>query len=512
MAFFAHLGNNYTYGQPTGSIGYVVYPTPTVTGVLDTIVADLSAATSSGTNNGWSLFDDLRTGSFTGVLPLVNTWSGIVGEYNSIAWTFTTNSITSTAYYTYGRRYEYSISAISGVNTTCSADLVNWVGMYAYGTVGNYTTGVMDRPWPGATVTTPNIYQRVEQWIVLKHTGGQKTFYILMGVPTNRWGGPTLYMMPMEAWDTGTRLPDNGRPQAPPMETTHYYDSSYPPTSGSTMRTQMMVWFLTDAFAIWTGGMVSYRVPTMASFTYVGSLDTSEVRSVDTDALCFIPGQTWYSGLNAASAAQVQNNAAADDQGGGAIQCLRNLNGDPWITPVGQKMTSTYHKNTYQVWPRARPYSWCIDANVIESDGRLVYTEFDVYHGSSNTGAGLYERWGSAVEGRRGKLRYVRCPLNNPNHQEFNTVSGSDGRTYMYFRQGPLGTYTSNGQTLWFTFNNAGVGGLSNSSFNNLMSGWAWGIKNSTTVQIGDVSYNNGVNGSNGFYNYLLMPVSGTGI
>ena len=501
MSFYAHIAPNLI--SSSAALGYNMLPFATVTGVLDTIYADLSSSVASGTNNGWVVWDDLRswnTGTLltdqTGLaLPIVPIT--VAGLWNSTnpgsanGWFVPSASLTWVAYVPWGRDFTYSISMTSSSPTDVSFDSgTTWYKAYFTAKVANYSTATLDRPFSASAAGNTyvhGVYQRNFKYLVLKQNSStQKKFCVLLAAAQDRPGGASLYMRVYEDWDatnhSGTGLPSSWE----------YHRPYIFPNGGYDRKLRLMTWFLPEAFAIWTSGIGEVVTGEKAQLTYIGNLEPPLGRT-DPDALAFIPGSTEYSGYG------IHGQAVQGTIGEGmGFQCLRTVGGRPWTTPTYG--TGTFIDNGYQLWPRTRNINFAPTNYQRDYQGRFLYTEFDVWHCGQAT-PGYYV--GAINEGRRGKLRYAKTPVGNPNGMQFSTMSGTDGHRYIFVRQSAptYGALQSNTQA-W-----GNSDASNNGNAHQLLTGWAFDVQGNGTANYswGDVwPYTNPIGG---FYNYVMLPV-----
>lgn len=482
-------------------------PTVCTTGILDSIISDLSGAVASGTNNGWTLYDDLRattgtTDAWIGTNPLVMIANGILNQVtdaNNNWYTATSGSANAICNNNNGYNWAYAISGVSGSGTQISWDRVNWYKAY-YSAWATYVTATLDRPFAQATQGTRYLYQRGLQWAVLKCTSqnSQRNFYLLIGCTPERGGGPTLYMQVWENWDTTLH---QGYGNSSDMEATIIWWAGV--VNPALMKARYILWLLPDVFALWTAPATgaTWNGPGLMSFTYIGNLDTTNIRSNDVDATVFIPGQTTYSGRNCGGAGG-QGTTSVPGSGGGAITCFRTVGGYPWGN-IGYG--SLYMENQYQVYPRSRPYAFDSLVPNFDVNGTFVYTEADIIHTPANTVTSNAYIVNLGSDGIRGKLRYLKLPVSNPSFMFMTTVSGSDGN-YILLRQGPT-MYSTNQTTAPAVFGveNFNVGGVG--AGRNYMTGWAWSFSAvaAAAATFGDVT--NVAGNGGGYYNYIMMPI-----
>ena len=200
--FFPHVGN-------TNLGGFTPLPMVPVTGFLDSLVSDLTSSAGGGVN-GWSMYDDMRGAAGTANPMYPRIYSGQMAAswnagYNAYSWKFTTGSQQVSGNITYGFELKYGISGDINNLTPISTDLTNWYNIYYLNTVGNFSTGILDQNFKGATGNyNLAVYTKVTKQVVLQCSSSQKTFYVLMGQATERAGGPVLYTQVYETWSTGS--------------------------------------------------------------------------------------------------------------------------------------------------------------------------------------------------------------------------------------------------------------------------------------------------------------------
>jgi hypothetical protein len=158
----------------------------------------------------------------------------------------------------------------------------------------------------------------------------------------------------------------------------------------------------------------------------------------------------------------------------------------------------------------------CLDAPIKQANDKFYFTEFDVFQATGNTDNAMMF---SNNEGRRGKLRYAKCPINAPQWQHLNTLDADDGYKYIFVNQS-VPQYTASGNTTgpWWSFDLS----TANSPLSR-MTGWAFGTRGTSGLATGQAvgsffgdylaysSANTG-GGFSGNFNYILMPISGSGV
>lgn len=483
--FYPHIG--------IASAGFTALPIVSASAFLDQVVSDVGAGV-----NGWTVYDDLRSGSSYPLWWPVVTQNGIFnqnGGGNQLSWTFTSGSTQAYGNTTYGYHWAYVISGISGSPTPIS---VNSNGANAYSAYfsswpSNVITATLDRPYAEATGNTKIIYRKLTKYIVLKQASSTKNFYVLLAQSSDAVGSPNLYMRVFESWDSVAHSGTQGSA----IESTPFWLEG---TVDIRASMRYVLWLLPDVFGLWTAGMKGWGT-VYESFSYVGNLDTTGIRTGDTDALVFIPGITQNSGYATPNVPAV--NSPVNYCSYGAAQCLRTLQGYPWTTPTGW-MSGMFIQNSYHVYARGRWYAYTMDAAAVDLAGKFEFTDLDLWHaGYSYVTAGV----GSPNEGRRGMLRYVKVPVSNPSGMNLaSTGPAADGTSYLIFRQSDAMASNVNGST--GPTMNTTVGYVMGCTAP-ILSGWSFSSKifNNTTARWGDWSVNSGGAGQNGYFNYLMMPI-----
>jgi hypothetical protein len=408
--FFPHTG-----GAP---VGYTALPQTTFNGFLDSIVNDLGAGV-----NGWSLWDDQRVSGST--YPLIGLAGLIDGNFMSSSnCSFTIPNASSNVSIV---RNDYGASPQNHWapgSASISVDQTNWYTPNSY-TLSSFTwTVVLDRNYTGATLTSKRdpIYEKFTSYIVLKCTSTQKTFYVSVA-RTNGYGSLCRIRI-WETWNNSTHVGTN-----PSNEEVirAYHNQQYPTTP-----IQYIAWFLPDVFALYAGAGAWNPILSPApagndgnytsftDFAYVGNLDTTGLRVSDGDALLWACSNQALSGYGAAFNAAYNT---ANVTWGGA-QILRTLQGNVWMHPMYINNNSA--TNGTSIFPRGLSYIWVADKTALDLGARMQFCEFDAYVlGAGSSG-------NATSEGKRGTLRYIKCPAMNPSGLGFSTFGpADDGNTYM---------------------------------------------------------------------------------
>lgn len=395
--FFPHTG-----GSPSG---YTALPATTYATILDDIVADLNSQ--AGNVNGWTLHDDQRTGFTPLVLPCNVSGLNIIN--NGIIFTNGSAAISQT---TNGRFRRNWISGISG--TYISPNQVDW---YYCSAIASQVAATLDRNYVGTTLTTTtghNIYERSGPYIVLKHTSSQKTFYVLICRPVSY--GISLRVQVFESWNSVTHVGTNGGPQE---ELRALVDPTGIATSSSLLR--YLLFLLPDAIGLWVSGDPALAGD-QSDFFYAGNLNPMRVG----DNTCLIQAcsNQDLSGIEVFCTPQFDAAAAGNLVGGASM--FKNIAGSMWNDP---RAAASYNVAcNYVVAPRGLGYMWGFDRTNLDDSAKFQFIEMDAYY-SAGTSAGF-----SKNEGKRGELRYVKCPVMNPTGMNLASLGpADDGNTYILF-------------------------------------------------------------------------------
>lgn len=469
----------------TATAGYTALAPITASGFLDSLVADLGAGV-----NGWSLHDDLRTSgsSYPLVFPLY-TAGGVLRQYFATgnSYNFVNGSSQFVAYVPYGYSIPYSISMQSGSPTPISADGVTWYNAYYSGWVGNWQTGTLSSPWSGATTSYRALYRKITKYIVLKQTSAVKTFYVLIATPQECVGAPYIHVQVYETWNALTH--QGTYPSAVEAIKLWLEGGSLQP---ATMR--YIAWFLPEVFALYAVGDQNWGMTVDGGrFMYVGNLDTTGMRTNDTDALCFISGDTTLSGY-AVDPSIAEFTVGTPTVWLGPVQCLRTILGHTWSMPSYNG--GFYGANQYHPIPRGRWYGQYQGFPVLDMAGRFEVCDVDLWNVANMNG---FQTWGLQAEGRRGKLRYVKLPVSNPSHMNLMTMGpAADGIVYIVLKQGPA--YKTTVAQIAAAQTDAVIMG----SPSWLATGWGSCFPNG--LQHGEILTVQTNNGSQ--YQHILMPIS----
>ena len=436
--FFAHISG--------AGVGFTCLAEATYSGVLDSIVADVSA---SGGANGWTVYDDQRvsgTGNF--LVGLGNIGGYDAGPSNAYCdW----NSGSSTANVANSR---WNNNGGNGAGTelypgktNISFDAKNW---YLVNTLPGLSGGsntnwsfALSTNYSGTTFTAQPYYVKLQKYIVLKCSHAQKDFYVLLARPDSPCD--ILRVQVFEAWDNSAHSGTNGSNQEI-LRGLDGPDTTFWSNNWDQQPCRYLLWLLPGAFAIWAGfGAGPTDRVIQYDFAYAGNLDTTNLRSNDSNALVFACSNQRLSGFGVNSNNQNYTQGLfANSFGGlwGGARVLRTLQGDLWSmvsgTPSGSIRPSGWNPtNQYGIWPRAATYLDRVDIAWLDRSNRFLFTELDVYQmGSSALNTGSFYS-----EGKRGQMRYIRFPVGNPSGGHLMTIGpADDGNTYVMVKS----FYTSN--------------------------------------------------------------------
>lgn len=410
--FFPHTG-----GAP---VGYTALPQTTFDGFLNSIVNDLGAGV-----NGWTLWDDMRVSGST--YPLIGYASMIQGNVlsgtnNVFTWT---NASANTTYV----RNDYGSAPQTHWapgSASLSLDQTNWYTANSY-TLSSFTwTVVLDRNYTGTTYSSKRdpIYEKFQSYIILKCTSTQKTFYVQIA-RTNGYGA----LCRIRIWETWNNSTHTGTNPSNEEFIRAYQNQQYPTTP-----IQYIAWFLPDVFALFAGAgawnPILSAAPagndgtnyTFVDFAYAGNLDTTGLRVSDGDALIWACTNQAASGYGAANTTSYSTSYFM----WGGAQVLRTLQGSIWMHPINNNNAS--FDNSTTIFPRGYSYLWAADKTTLDLGGRMQFCEYDAYvTGGASSGFGT-------SEGKRGTMRYVKCPVGNPSGLSLSTFGpADDGNTYMLF-------------------------------------------------------------------------------
>lgn len=424
--FFPHMN-----GNPTE---FVALPETTYSGVLDSIVADVGVGI-----NGWTLYDDMRVSGVNFPIAAYGNVGG-VDSVTAVAWgAFSSGSaLPLTASY-------WSPSAGNSIGadqypgrTQISVDKVNWYTIADRARyIGGRWTFSLDRPYAQSTVSGVPYFVKMTKYIVLKCTSLKKSFYVLLARPDSACD--ILRVQIFEDWDNVNHVGTNGS-NMEIMRGTGYPDIAYWDNNWDNQPVKYMLWLLPDVFGLWASfgtAPVGVDVNVYADFCYAGNLDTTGIRDSDPGALVWgcthmrlsgfgvLYGQLWNQAMTANS---MNGNV-------GGLRCLRTLQGEYWSMPLpgtGSRPNGWNVSNQYALSPRAMTYHHRVDSGLLDLGGRVQFTEFDVYQTGMSAGTMMFN------EGKRGMMRYVKCPVNNPSGCHLVTLGpAEDGNTYIIFRVSP---------------------------------------------------------------------------
>jgi hypothetical protein len=444
--FFPHTG-----GSPSG---YTALPQTTYATILDDIVADVTAQ--AGTN-GWSVFDDQRSGYTPLVLPC-----NVAGLNWSQGITFTNGSQTI-SYGTYGR---FKRSWLVG-SAQVSTDQANW---YTINALTNQTSGTLDRNFTGTGGAFHQAYEKSGPYIVLKCTSSQKTFYVLLARPVSI--GISLRIQIFETWNASTHVGSNGGP----MEELRAWEDG---TGGTTaLPLQYMLFLLPDVFGLWCG---SPGAGGQSDFFYAGNLNPLRVG----DGTCLLQACS-----NQDLSGIYPSLSPAYNSGGSAIggaSVFRNLAGALWVPPTTNGSYAL--SNNYIIYPRGFYYAFGVDRTNLDDAAKFQFCEMDAYWGGAS-GAGFDKN-----EGKRGQLRYLMCPVMNPSGLHLASLGpADDGNVYVLFRT----TYPQQVQSGIASYSTQDA--IYNAA---AASGFAF---SSRTGNLGEVYANNSTTGA--FTRWFMMPTN----
>jgi hypothetical protein len=430
--FYPHTGK-------TSPGGFVPLPTVFVTGVLDSLVADLGNGV-----NGWRLYDDCRspTGTTYPIYPHLyhpyGTTNNVLYFYSTVGGRlFTSGNQQAQGHVANGYAWYTSISGFSGSRTPISVDLVTWYDAYyssGYG-VTTSDTATLDRNYQGVTGRPEQVYQKCTKYVVLESSSSTKTFYVQIAQMVERAGTPVLFVRPFETWNSATHTGTNGGS----MEHVRFFADA---TTNLAAKAQYIVWYLSGVFCLWTrGAYEGYETsrwnPNVGTacenFMYLGLLDTSGCYDNDADAVVWITGDTTYSGMHAAP------NLPLFNQSGSAatiayamyspVQCMRTVTGTLlWGAPTSYGFAGMNPLNQYHVWPRGRWYAFDTFQGQTDSQGKSYLRELDLWHAGSPNLPGVNE-------GRRGRLQYVKVPDTSANNMSLMSLGpANDGYSYIVLK------------------------------------------------------------------------------
>jgi hypothetical protein len=470
MSFFAHIS-----GAGVGLTATL--PETTYSGVLGSIMADLSTSIASGTSYNWTLYDT-QTGSAGAATPII-AFGNIGGlDYQTAAGQAVWNS-GSLSSSTNG--WGTNVGNGAGTELYASRTLIglgpsgnfNWYEVATTPGVSGGASGYwgfsLSSSYSG-TGFTGSYGVKLQNYIVLKNNSTIKPFYVLIARPDSACD--ILRIQVFETWNSGTGTGTLGSNMEIMRGTDSPDTTFYGPGTGSlswdAQPVRYMIWFLQEALALWVsfGSGPTQRV-IRYDFAYAGNLDTTNLRSGDTDALAFLCSNTQLSGFFAFLNAGVQYNQNSYTSAyygcTGGARVLRTVQGEGWGMPGGIQGTVSTRpfnwnmNNQYQVWSRGMPAFYGIDRASLDFRGNMQFSELDLYH-MGGTGQLSASQGFSYNECKRGQLRYVRVPIMNPTGGHLVTYGpADDGNTYVLFNahypQQPATSGTS------YNSNDAGVNG-----------------------------------------------------
>lgn len=398
--FFPHTG-----GSPSG---YSVLPTSTFNTILDDIVADLNSQ--GGSVNGWSLHDDQRTGFTPLILPVhVGGLNNQTSNQIGIVATNGSAAITQTSY----GSFQYFITGASG--TQISWDQTNW---YYCSAITSQVAATLDRNYTGTTLTGStghNWYEKSGAYIVLKCTSSQKTFYVLLARQVSY--AVALRVQIFETWNAGTHTGTAGGPQ----ESLRAFENGQ--GRAGTAALQYIFFALPDTFGLWLSGSPAESGVVKSDFFYAGNLTPLRVG----DSTCLLQACTHQglSGIGSTTSPALASTGSLGLLGGAS--CLRTIAGVQWVDP--RAVDSYDNRTNYAVVPRGSPYFFGLDRTNLDDAAKFQFCEFDAYYGGLG-GSGFDKN-----EGKRGELKYLKCPVSNPSGMHLASLGpADDGNTYLLLR------------------------------------------------------------------------------
>ena len=438
--FFAHTSG--------AGVGFTCLAETTYSGVLDSIVNDIG----TGTINGWSLYDDQRVSGTGNFIVAYGNMGSTDGASVAAMCDWISGSSTSSVA---GNRWSSNVgnSAITEIypsRTQISFDTKTWFTATSIpvlsGTNGFSWSFTINTPYTGTSFLANPYYVKLQHYIVLRQVSSQKTFYVLLAKPDSPCD--ILRVQVFESWNATTHVGTNGSNQEI-LRGLDQPDTTFWNNNWDNQPVRYLLWLLPDVFGIWAsfGSGPTTRV-VKYDFAYAGNLDTSAVRSNDTNALVFGCSNNALSGFGVALNVSPYGGYSANSNAGntGGMRCLRTLQGEPWSHPSATQSGSYrpsgwFPNNQYAPYPRAMPYHNRIDAPFLDVNNRIQFTEFDVYNVGNNGAYGAFQNQytgftgSSGPEGKRGMLRYVKCPMYNPIGGLLTTYGpADDGNTYVMFK------------------------------------------------------------------------------
>src|SRR5690606_36791175 len=165
---------------------------------------------------------------------------------------------------------------------------------------------------------------------------------------------------------------------------------------------QYMLFLLPDAIGLWLGGSPSESGVVISDFFYAGNLDP--LRVGDNTCLLQACTSTDLSGL-AVDQGPAYTTASATNHIGGAAM-FKNIAGQLWVDP--RAVGSWTGGNEYCIVPRGFSYHFGVDRTNLDDAAKFQFCEMDAYWGGQ--GGTAFDK----NEGKRGELRYLKCPVMNP--------------------------------------------------------------------------------------------------
>lgn len=416
--FFPHLGNIPTQG-------YTTLPCTTFNAALDDIVNDLGVGV-----NGWTLYDDQRGIQGLMTWPWNGGWNSsyysnqqkdwwyfISGSPN-VGWGYTYNGSGQSQYSDAGRaNWDFGINSITQLSWDNGA---NWYGVLS---VQSYQDFKLDRNYTGSTYSGgATCYMMVEGYIVLKCTSSQKNFYLKISRPKS-FGSRFLVFQVFETWNASTHTGTGGGPR----ESVRAYSNATIRTGTSTV--MMILFFLPDAFAMWScGDLAAVSGGQTSDLYYCGNL--TPLRSNDNTCVIQVCTNQDFSGIgvNCISPLFNNNTAGRGSPGNypivGAAMLMRNLQGTLWWDNTSKNAAP--FTNMYSIVPRGMDYIYDVSRTNFDESAKMQFTEYDAYH------SGTYNNGNVENEGKRGELKYIKSPIMNPSGLHLASLGPSDdGNTYM---------------------------------------------------------------------------------
>jgi hypothetical protein len=447
MAFFAHIG---ALNAPVG--GYTVSAISALNTVLDNIVADVAAAVTAGTNNGWTLHDDQRNGSAPNTstlwaIPANNNVHGFTGQgypngyvVAAGATSMTHNSYSAPSGWGMNRKWVANQTKVLLGNSSNSPWTVVGTTTHTVTAIPNDYTATLGTGWSytalastsDGTQNNSSVMELAQGYIILKCTSTQKTFYVAIIRPISTGDG--LRCQVFETWDNTTHIGTGCSYQ----EILRAYTS---PTA-LTAPLQYMLWLLPDAFGLWINGDVSiaplYGNCWISDFYYAGNL--TPYRAGETSCLIAACTNTEQSMLVAVGS--LTSAGSTGTTGGSAFSASYREVTKATIQIFGNLYPGINNKWVMQRFHSADPYTHSllvangityldITLPLFDELGLLQLQQFDVYDIPNAT----YSRIGQT--GKRGTVKYLRTPVGNPSgYGLYSFGPGDDGHAYIMFYGG----------------------------------------------------------------------------